>query len=121
MDRRHVEREKRTVAAMVGIYCTDLHGSPRGGLCDDCAGLLDYSRQRLDRCPYGDGKPTCKVCPVHCYQAARRASMQTVMRYAGPKMFRRHPWLAVMHVWTEYLRPDPQRPRFRRTSSDPRA
>jgi hypothetical protein len=106
----HIVTEKRTVAAMVHIYCSDHHGSPRGQLCQSCRALLDYSHQRLDKCPYGEDKPTCKECPVHCYQPVRRTEMRDVMRAAGPKMLWRHPWLALVHFWTEYVRRNPQRP-----------
>ena len=112
--RRTIETEKRTVAAMVHLYCEDHHDSARGNLCDACRGLLDYSHQRLDRCPYGEDKPTCKVCPVHCYQPARRTDMRLVMAYAGPRMLWRHPWLSLLHLWTEYVRPNPERPGRRR-------
>lgn len=106
---RVIAREKKTVQAMVRIYCADHHGAG-GGLCESCSGLLDYSHQRLDRCPYGDEKPTCKECPVHCYKPDRRAEMRDVMRYAGPRMLWRHPWLAVVHLWQERTRKSPGRP-----------
>jgi hypothetical protein len=97
---------------MVRIYCADhRHGAPEGCLCRTCQELLAYSHQRLDRCPYGDAKPTCKECPVHCYQPARREEMRVVMREAGPKMLWRHPWLAVVHLWKDHFRKAPGRPR----------
>jgi hypothetical protein len=113
---RVTTREKKTVAAMVRIYCADHHGS-RDAVCDACRELLGYSHQRLDRCPYGDGKPTCKECPVHCYKPDRRVEMQEMMRYAGPKMLLRHPWLAVAHLWQERFRKVPSRPARRRVAS----
>jgi len=42
-------------------------------------------------------KPTCARCPVHCYRPAMRTEVQQVMRYAGPRMLWRHPWLALRH------------------------
>jgi hypothetical protein len=105
---RVIAREKKTVQAMVRIYCADHHGG--GALCESCRGLLDYSHQRLDHCPYGEEKPTCKECPVHCYKPDRRAEMRDVMRYAGPRMLWRHPWLAVVHLWQERVRKSPGRP-----------
>jgi hypothetical protein len=117
---RPVQAEKRTIAAMVGIYCQDRHGTTPGTLCDACQALLGYSHDRLDGCPYGDEKPTCKVCPVHCYLPARRADMREVMRYAGPRMLRRHPWLTLLHWWTEWRRPSPERPARPRRTSDAR-
>jgi hypothetical protein len=107
-----IAREKKTVAAMVRLYCADhRHDAPDGCVCETCAALLAYSHQRLDRCPYGDDKPTCKECPIHCYTPARREEMRQVMREAGPRMLLRHPWLAVVHLWKDHFRKAPPRTR----------
>jgi hypothetical protein len=103
-----IEREKKTVAAMVRLYCREHHDRPDGA-CKACQALLAYSHQRLDRCPYGDQKPACSECPIHCYQPARREAMREVMREAGPKMLWRHPWLALVHLWKERTRKAPPR------------
>ena len=113
-----IEREKRTVRSMVEIYCADHHGRPPEHLCDSCRELLDYSRERLDRCPYGEQKPSCKACPVHCYKPDPRERMREVMRYAGPRMVWRHPWLALAHLWQERTRKNPGKPP-RRPASRP--
>jgi hypothetical protein len=105
-----IAREKATVAAMVRIFCADRHGTAEG-LCESCEALLAYSHQRLDRCPYGEEKPACNQCPIHCYQPARRVAMREVMRTAGPKMLVRHPWLAIVHFWKERVRKAPPRRR----------
>jgi predicted amidophosphoribosyltransferase len=91
-----IAREKRTVSAMVRMYCRGVHG--RTDLCEDCKELLRYSERRLDVCPFKDSKPTCARCTVHCFEASMRARMRSVMRYSGPRMFIRHPVLAVAHV-----------------------
>ena len=105
-----IAREKETVEAMVRLYCADhRHEAPPGGLCDACRELLAYSHQRPDRCPYGESKPSCKECPIHCYQPARREQMREVMREAGPRMLFRHPWLAVVHLWKDRFRKAPKR------------
>ena len=102
-----LKRELDTVAAMLGIYCRDHHAS--AAPCDDCAALLDYARKRLAGCTYGPHKPTCVNCPIHCYAARQREAMRTVMRYAGPRMLWRHPWLALRHL-IDGRRPAPPRP-----------
>jgi len=106
---RVIAREKKTVQAMVAIYCADRHASA-GSLCPDCRALLTCSHERLDRCPYGEAKPACKECPVHCYRPDAREAIRTVMRYAGPRMLWRHPWLAIVHFWQEWTRRKPGRP-----------
>ena len=103
-DRRRyprLARELATIRAMVGIYCRDHHGSrgvARGRLCTECQGLMDYATRRLDRCVFGDDKPTCANCRVHCYNATMREQIRIVMRHAGPRMLWRHPFLAIAHV-----------------------
>ena len=96
-----IEREKKTIDAMLGIYCQGKHGSSRalsGGLCDDCCALQEYAHQRLDVCPFHDNKPACNKCTVHCYAEQKRVQVKDVMRYAGPRMMFRYPVLAVLHL-----------------------
>ena len=101
-------RERKTVRAMMDLYCADHHGA--GGLCRECAELAAYADRRLDLCPYGSDKPTCTNCPIHCYRPQPRERMREVMRYAGPRMLRKHPYLAVMHLIAD-RRPAPPLPK----------
>ncbi len=89
--------EKRTIRAMIRIYCRAHHGS-RSGLCPACADLLIYAEQRIDKCPFGTGKPVCNHCTVHCYKPDMREQVRVAMRYAGPRMPLRHPLLALRHL-----------------------
>ena len=97
-----IEREKRTVSAMIELYCADQHAAAHadqhGELCPACAELRAYAMQRLDRCPFQEQKTTCANCAVHCYRPDRKEQIRVVMRYAGPRMLRRHPILAVRHL-----------------------
>ena len=92
-----ITREKKTIEAMVGMYCAD-HHVPGGGPCGECAGLLDYARVRLDKCPFGEKKTACAKCAVHCYNPSMRARVKEIMRYAGPRMITKHPILALLHA-----------------------
>jgi hypothetical protein len=94
---KRLQREHRTMTAMVLCYCQDHHRAEQD-LCPTCQGLLDYATLRLERCRFGENKPTCANCPVHCYQAKRREEVKLVMRYAGPRMLWKHPLLAVRHI-----------------------
>lgn len=117
---RRLARERRTIKAMIAIFCRD-HHQPRG-LCEWCASLAAYADKRLDICPYGAEKPTCVNCPVHCYQPRMRDAVREVMRYAGPRMLKQHPVLAVAHL-LDGRRPAPERPARRRKGeplADPR-
>jgi hypothetical protein len=96
LDTPRLRREYRTMSVMVGIYCRDHHGSTSP--CPDCRNFLAYAGRRLEKCPYGEAKPTCARCPIHCYKPAQREQAKVVMRYAGPRMTLSHPWLAFLHV-----------------------
>ena len=100
-----MRREWRTLQAMVAIYCAgQSHGaSGTDTLCAECAGFLDYAARRLEKCPYGPAKPTCAKCPIHCYKPQPREQARQIMRYAGPRMMLRHPWLSFTHL-TDKLR-----------------
>jgi hypothetical protein len=95
--RARLDRERRTVAAMIWIFCRQRHAS-RGSLCAECSELEGYTRLRLERCPYGEEKPTCVHCPIHCYQPQRREQIRGVMAYSGPRMLLSHPVLAIRHM-----------------------
>jgi hypothetical protein len=104
---KRIRREKKTVEAMIRLYCGDHHGT-KGRMCDRCAELWDYALERLDHCPFQEGKTTCAKCPVHCYRPAQREEIRVVMRYAGPRMLFRHPLLAMWHL-IDGRREEPQR------------
>ena len=97
VSRPRIEREKKTVRAMIGIYCGDNHGT-LGNFCPECTELLEYTLLRLEKCPFSEGKTTCTACPIHCYRPDMRARIRTVMRYVGPRMIWRHPILALLHL-----------------------
>jgi hypothetical protein len=96
-DKERLDREHLTMTKMVGIYCSAHHAISGAGLCAACQEFLDYAELRLLKCPYGEDKPTCANCPVHCYKPARREEARKIMRYAGPRMLFRHPILAIAH------------------------
>ena len=94
---RRMGREARTIEAMVEIHCRARHGTGEVP-CAECRELIAYALHRLERCPFQEGKPTCARCAVHCYRPAMRDRIREVMRFAGPRMLRRHPILAALHL-----------------------
>ncbi len=96
-DHPRIAREKRTIEAMVQLYCSRHHPG-RDSLCPGCGELLAYSRRRLDSCPFQAEKPACNHCLVHCYAPKMRVSVHEVMRYSGPRMLFRHPILSLFHL-----------------------
>lgn len=104
-------RELRTIEAMMRMYCRHHHVRDAGhGLCGECAALSEYAERRLERCVFGDAKPTCANCVVHCYRGDMREKMRRMMRWAGPRMLLRHPVLAILHQ-LDGKRPSPLLPR----------
>lgn len=98
-----LDAERRTLEIMVRLYC--LHKEGNASLCDGCRALIDYAGDRLSRCPFGEDKPTCRLCKVHCYSKDMKRRVCEVMRYAGPRMVLYHPLLAIRHVLREMRRP----------------
>jgi hypothetical protein len=90
-----LQRESRTVRAMIALYCRRRHGGK--SLCPECRELTDYADKRLARCVFQEKKPACGKCPVHCYQPEKRQQIRNVMRFAGPRMLFYHPVMAIMH------------------------
>lgn len=107
---RFMQKEYKTIEAMVSLYCRECHKSLRGTLCFACQELLQYAKSRLDKCPFAGDKPTCAKCPVHCYKPERRKQIQQVMRYAGPRMMRSHPLLAIRHLARKLRKPPKVKP-----------
>ncbi len=91
MSASSLEWEKSTIQKMIFLYCRKKHNSPKDSLCPDCKMLYEYSLQRIDKCPFGEEKPRCSQCTVHCYKRSEREKVREVMRYSGPRMIWRFP------------------------------
>ena len=89
-------RERKTIRAMIAIWCEEKHGNNEQ-LCDDCQDILDYAMIRLDHCPFGESKSTCANCRIHCYSSEYRVMIKEVMRFSGPRMIFKHTLLAMAH------------------------
>ncbi|MFC2004569.1 nitrous oxide-stimulated promoter family protein [Chloroflexota bacterium] len=92
---QRIKRESKTVKQIIELYCREHHSS--NGLCPRCSALLEYAQQRLEKCPFQDGKTTCAKCPVHCYSPMMREKNRAIMRYSGPRMLFKHPIAAAWH------------------------
>ena len=91
------QREKKTVALMIKLYCRKKHGT-KNELCPDCKALSEYAAMRSDKCPFMESKTFCSNCKAHCYKPEMREKIREVMRYSGPRMIMYHPVMAVRHV-----------------------
>lgn len=92
------QKEIEVVTMMIRLYCHKKHKSKHGELCQDCQALLEYMKLRRSKCPFGDQKPFCSNCKIHCYKADMREKMRQVMRFSGPRMLFHHPVVALKHV-----------------------
>jgi hypothetical protein len=99
----HLERDLRTLALFIALYCRRKHagalktpfqlkthdiqaiaGKPVS-LCNACRKLLAHALVKRSHCPL-QPKPACKHCPVHCYHPNYREQIQEVMKYSGRQM-----------------------------------
>jgi hypothetical protein len=107
MSGKRIAREKLTIRKMITLYQRQ---SPDAvGDAEHYDALYAYAEKRLDKCVFGEEKPACKQCPVHCYQPVKREEMKAIMRWAGPRMLWRHPVLTVRHLIDD-KRPVPELP-----------
>lgn len=83
---------------MVRIFCEANHPSGGDVLCPECSELLDYAKERLRKCPFGEKKGACSKCEIHCYKPDMRKRITEVMRFSGPRMIRKHHLLAIDHL-----------------------
>jgi hypothetical protein len=92
-----IARERITIETMIMLYCEAKHQTDRA-LCADCQELLEYAMHRLRHCKFGEYKPVCAKCPIHCYRKDMRGQVIQVMRFSGPRMIYKHPKLALLHM-----------------------
>lgn len=88
---------------MIRLYCRIKHNSE--SICHDCSYMLVYATKRLENCPFVIEKPACNNCAVHCYKSEEREKIREIMRFSGPKMLFKHPYLAIMHLIDKRIKP----------------
>lgn len=104
IDGPRILREKTTVQHMILLYCKLNHQqeTKESGLCPDCRKLNKYALNRLTYCRFGEDKTSCQYCEIHCYAPEYQEQIRKVMRFAGPRMFLRHPILTLRHLLDDY-------------------
>jgi superfamily II helicase len=95
MIKNKIQYEKQTVERMLMVYCKHKHKTQP---CAECDALKNYAYTRLDKCRFGEAKPACKNCPIHCYQPEMRNKMREVMRFSGPRMLLYYPKDFIIHL-----------------------
>ncbi|EKT64762.1 nitrous oxide-stimulated promoter family protein [Providencia burhodogranariea] len=104
---KRIQREIKTIEKMIAIY-EKSYPAPIDSP-EQYKRLYAYAINRLEKCRYGEQKPACKQCPIHCYQPKMREHMKIVMRWSGPKMLIYHPILAIKHLLDD-RKPIPELP-----------
>jgi hypothetical protein len=110
-----VRHDVVVLADFVQIWCDGHHGDRRRAqadtdatrmgvykkvpmLCEECEAHLAYAEKRRALCPK-DPKPFCAHCDTHCYKSDERTWQQQMMRYSGPKSWRKgHAIDGIKHV-----------------------
>ncbi|MFX0059842.1 MAG: nitrous oxide-stimulated promoter family protein [Candidatus Hodarchaeota archaeon] len=95
-----LERERKTIETMIKMFCKKFHNHD-SGICQECAELFKYAEERLKYCRFGEAKPTCEKCPIHCYKPEMREKVRKIMRYAGPRMIYTHPIMGFRHLFNK--------------------
>lgn len=92
-----IDSEKRVVSHMIRLYCK--HKLNMEEPSDEYRALEAYAHKRLDGCKFGDKKPACKRCQIHCYRPDMREKIRDIMRWAGPRMLIYDPIAAIRHLF----------------------
>lgn len=102
MKKLTVEEERILVDSMIDLYAAAhcRNSQIPDAEVPDTEALKDYAHRRIEQCRYRNEpeKPFCNVCPVHCYKPEMRRQIRSVMRYSGPRILLRHPFLSVAHL-----------------------
>lgn len=93
---RRIDSEKRVISRMIRLYCQRKLGLE--SLTEEYRALESYAHRRLDGCKFGDAKPACKRCKIHCYRPDMRDKIRAIMRWAGPRMILYDPIAAIRHL-----------------------
>ena len=96
------QQEKRIVTSMIELYCRKNHNSDT--LCNSCQKIQEYAMDRLEKCRFGEDKPTCQSCPIHCYKPEMKEEIKRIMRFSGPRMIFHHPIYALTHIYKQFFK-----------------
>ncbi|NLG15733.1 MAG: nitrous oxide-stimulated promoter family protein [Fibrobacter sp.] len=91
-----ISKEKAVVKLMIEYYCRKKHR--QNSLCPECNELISYALKRLDSCKFGESKPGCSRCTIHCYKPEMRERIRAVMRFSGPRMIFLMPSEFLRHI-----------------------
>jgi len=94
-----IQKEQRIVSSMIDLYMEKHLDSSDSLSREKCIELKNYAIMRLKRCQFGENKPACKSCKVHCYSPDKRKDIKIIMRFSGPRVFFRNPIESLKHIF----------------------
>lgn len=98
------KQEVKTLLKIISIDCNHKHNTHKDKLCEECLLLFEYAEKKIESCVYGDGKPVCSGCYIHCYSPEMREKIIGCMKYAGPKMIYKSPILTIRYLYRKVFK-----------------
>jgi len=95
--KNNVPKERENIRKTFGAYCNSNHNTSDGKLCPKCTALLTTVMLKIQRCPYGIGKPVCDHCETPCFGEESTAAFLDVMKGGRKKMMFSHPLMTLKH------------------------
>lgn len=77
-------------------------------VCADCRKVLSHAVVKRARCPL-EPKPSCRVCPVHCYSRTYRQKIREIMKFSGRHLILR----GRLHLLLHFLERRPESVTYR--------
>lgn len=93
--------DRNIIEWMIKYYCRKNHSTQK--FCDDCSSLLEYASMRIKKCPYGENKPVCSNCTIHCYIPEQREKIKKIMRFSGPAILFHKPFTGIRYILKKKL------------------
>ena len=93
----NIPKEKENIRKTFGVYCRANHNTEGDKLCPKCTALLTTVFTKINRCPYGVGKPICDRCETPCFGEVATKNFLEVMQSTQRKMFFSHPIMTFKH------------------------
>lgn len=95
--KKNLLTEKENIRKTFGAYCNANHETTDNKLCSKCTALLTTVMLKIQRCPYGAGKPICDKCETPCFGEVATNNFLEVMQAGQKKMRFKHPIMAIKH------------------------
>ena len=110
----YIAKDVETIRIMTEIFC-HAHHDTKEGMCPECEDFYLYAVKRLACCPFGEKKPVCGSCKIHCFGNVYKEKAKEIMAFSGPRLILKHPYLSFRHL-VALFRTAPDKP----TAAKPR-